>query len=38
MHPETARLLGELLTMLAEKGEIETFRYIRKTLRKQKDY
>ena len=38
MHPETARLLGELLTMLAEKGEKETFRYIRKTLRKQKDY
>ena len=38
MHPETARLLGELLTMLAEKGEKETFRYIRRSLRKQKDY
>ena len=38
MHPETARLLGELLTMLSEKGEKETFRYIRRSLRKQKDY
>ena len=38
MHPDTSALLGSLLTMLAEKGENETFRYIRKTLRKQKDY
>ena len=38
MHPETSQLLGKLLNMLAEKGEKETFRYIRKTLRKQKDY
>ncbi len=32
MHPETAKLLGELVEMLAEKGEKETFRYIRKDL------
>ena len=38
MHPETSRLLGMLLSMLAEKGEKETFKYIRTTLRKQKDY
>ena len=36
MHPETESLLEELLVMLAEKGEKETFRYIRTTLRKQK--
>lgn len=29
MHPETAALLEKLLTMLAEKGEEETYRYIR---------
>lgn len=29
LHPESARLLEELLTMLSEKGEQETFRYIR---------
>lgn len=38
MHPETSELLGKLLTMLSEKGEKETFGYIRKSLRKQKDY
>ena len=30
MHPDTAALLESLLTMLAEKGERATFRYIRK--------
>ena len=29
MHPNTRKLLVELLTMLAEKGEDETFAYIR---------
>lgn len=38
MHPETSVLLGTMLKMLSEKGEKETFRHIRKTLRKQKDY
>lgn len=38
MHPETSALLGKLCAMLAEKGEKETFRYIRTELRKQKDY
>lgn len=30
MHPETAALMEKLLVMLAEKGEDETFAYIRK--------
>ncbi len=34
MHPETAALLERLLTMLAEKGEKETFAYVRVHLRK----
>lgn len=34
MHPETAALLEELLNMLAERGEDETFRYIRGSLRR----
>lgn len=38
MHPETKALLCKLVTMLADKGEKETFRYIRKELRKSKDY
>ena len=38
MHPETSKLLGDLVTMLSEKGEKETFYYIRTVLRKQKDY
>ena len=29
MHPETAATLELLLRMLAEKGEAETFKYIR---------
>lgn len=35
MHENTEKLLEELLTMLSEKGEDETFAYIRK-LRKSK--
>ena len=38
MHEETSALLGTLVKMLAEKGEKETFRYIRRELRKQKTY
>lgn len=30
MHPETSELLEKLLTLLAEKGEEEAFRYIRR--------
>ena len=29
MHPNTAALLEKLLVMLKEKGEKETFRYLR---------
>lgn len=32
LHEETARLLEELLTMLAQKGEEETFAYIKKEI------
>jgi hypothetical protein len=32
MHPETAELLEKLVTMLADKGEDETFQYIRHEL------
>lgn len=32
MHPDTARLLGELVQMLAREGEDRTFNYIRRTL------
>ena len=32
MHPETRELLSRLLTMLAQKGETETFRYIREEI------
>lgn len=32
IHPETAQQLEELLTMLKEKGEDETFKYIRTVL------
>ena len=32
MHPETKALLEKLLTMLAQKGEKETFSYIRKEI------
>ena len=38
IHPDTQRLLEELLRMLADKGEKETFRSIRKVLMRQKDY
>ncbi len=38
IHPETSDLLEKLLVMLAQKGEEETFSYIKNTLRKQKDY
>ena len=34
MHPETLRQLHYILTMLKEKGEEKTFRYIRKELLK----
>ena len=34
MHPATSELLGTLLTMLAEKGERKTFRYIRHHVKK----
>ena len=33
IHPETSDFLEELLTMLSEKGEEETFRYIRKLVK-----
>ena len=32
IHPETSRLLHHLLRMLAEKGEEETYQYIRKVI------
>ena len=38
IHPDTARLLHDLLKMLAEKGEQETFEYVRKVVLKQKKY
>lgn len=38
IHPETNALLSKLLHMYAEKGEKETYRYIREILLKQKDY
>lgn len=34
IHPETSDFLEELLVMLAEKGEKETFRYIKKMQKK----
>ncbi|MDE5945885.1 MAG: catalase [Oscillospiraceae bacterium] len=34
MYPDTARKIGFLLNMLAEKGEDYTFRYIRKNITK----
>lgn len=38
IHPETLELLEKLTVMLAEKGEDETFRYIRTTLKKAGEY
>ena len=32
MHPQTCRELGYILTMLAEKGEAETFRYLKEAV------
>ena len=34
IHPDTEKLLGELLTILAEKGEDEAFAHIRALLKK----
>lgn len=36
IHPETSDLLEELLVMLSEKGEEETFKYIRKLVKDEK--
>lgn len=36
MHPESQRLLESMLVMLAEKGEKETFKYVRKNVLKKK--
>lgn len=38
MHEDTKALLGQLLEMLAQKGEKETFQYIRKQLRPKGTY
>lgn len=38
IHPDTAALLEKILTMYSNFGEKETFRWIRKTLLKQKNY
>lgn len=38
IHPETSELLESLLTMLAEKGEEETFAYLRDLVRLGKEY
>lgn len=38
MHPETVRQLRYILTMLAEKGEEETFRYIKQEVLKGKPF
>ncbi len=38
MHPETKKQLAFLLTMLRDKGEKETFRYIKKELLKGKPF
>ena len=32
MHPETCRQLGYILTMLAEKGEKETFHFLKEVV------
>ena len=36
IHEDTKRILEEMLTMLARRGEEETFRYIKEELRKRK--
>ena len=38
IDPETSVLLEKLLIMLRDEGEKKTFRYIRKELKKHKDY
>ena len=38
IHQETSDMLEKLLVMLKEKGEDETFRYIREELKNKKDY
>lgn len=38
MHPQTQKELGYILTMLAEKGEKETFRYIKEEVLKGKPF
>ena len=38
IDPETSALLEKLLIMLRDEGEKKTFRYIRKELKKHKDY
>lgn len=38
MHPKTRRELGYILTMLAEQGETETFRYLKKRVLKGKPF
>ncbi len=37
IHPETSQLLEDLLVMLSEKGEEETFKYIKKLVRDDKN-
>lgn len=38
IHPETSALLEKMLVMLAEKGERETFAYIRGLIKNNKEY
>ena len=38
IHPETSEMIEKLLTMLAEKGEEETFAYLRSLVRSGKEY
>lgn len=38
IHPETSDFIEKLLTMLAEKGEKETFAYIREFIKSGKEY
>lgn len=38
IHPDTSDFLEELLTMLSEKGEKETLRYIKAYIKAHKDY
>ena len=38
MHPETLRQLEYILTMLKDRGEEETFRYLREEVLKNKPF